>query len=162
MFYFYCISWVLNHSTDLGWSHDAWLLGGSNNTKFGSSPGSRSLSRGRLAAGDAKPEAKLLSQPSALTRNILPAFNRLAGPSSGAACWHTDPKPAAVPASQPALAAMGNCAFVQSPEKWKEKTCIGFSKIQLKPHALPESWEYCLCTLTETVQLAFLVFFIVC
>lgn len=128
-FYYYCISWVLNHSTDLGLSHDAWLLGGSNNTEFRSSPGSRSLSCCRLAAGGAKPEAKLsLHLPSALTRNTLPAFNRLDGPSSGTACLHADPNPAAVPAGQATLAATGNCAFIQSPDKWK-KVCTDFRRL---------------------------------
>lgn len=156
-FYYYCISWVLNRSTDLGLSHHVWLLGGSNNTKFRSSAGSRSASRCRLAAGGAKPENKLLSLhlPKALTRNIVPAFNSLGGPSSGAACFPADPNPAAVPASR------ANCAFVQSPDKWKEKTRIDFIKIQLKPkpRVLQKSWECCLCALMELVQRAFLLFF---
>lgn len=101
-FCFHHITLVLNHPTDLSLSHDAWLFGGSNSTEFGSSPGSHSLSRCSSAAGGAKPEPKLLSLhlPSALARNILPAFHGLDGPSSGAACLHVDPNATAVPASQ--------------------------------------------------------------
>lgn len=60
------------------------------------------LSHCRLAAGGAVPEDRLLSLhlPSALTRNLLPAFDIPNVPSSGAARLHTDPNPTAVPASQ--------------------------------------------------------------